>query len=97
MRQIGQWVNSRVIIGQTDRKTNISNNFKEDWVWEVSFAWKLYFFVACKPSEFRILELITKKFPNQNLRQIKVFVNYDLTYKQTDTLKNRRSDKCPFN
>ena len=38
MRQIGQWVNSRVIIGQTDRKTNISNNFKEDWVWEVSFA-----------------------------------------------------------
>lgn len=31
MRQIGQCVNSRVIIGQTDRKTNISNYFKEDW------------------------------------------------------------------
>ncbi len=30
MRQIGQF-NSRVIIGQTDRKTNISNYFKEDW------------------------------------------------------------------
>ena len=31
MRQIGQWVNSRVIIGQTDRKTNINYYFKEDW------------------------------------------------------------------